>query len=133
LLKKTDLLHIFEETNGKIRGVRENQAYLELVPVANGTAIASVREKRATCSAACIQLTLTWRFTSTRLRIRSTSTVRTLLRGKSASLSDGDDQWRQTSVGSEVYAEDTSECTTLQLLHLYHGFRQELRAYQRIL
>jgi hypothetical protein len=44
-----------------------------------------------------------------------------------------DDQWRDTCVSSEVYVQDSSPRTTLQLLHRYHGLRWELSAHWCIL
>jgi hypothetical protein len=147
IAKKTDIHHTFEGNNGKILGVSENQADSELVPAANGTGTASIHEERAIplWTPHVRQLVLNYADTEIHLYASENtlfdincpytypSSTASRRGGKSTSFSDGDDQWRQTCVGSEVYAKDTCPCTDLQLLHHYHGFRQELTAHRRIL
>jgi hypothetical protein len=57
--KAKDLHHIVEGIIGKVLGVGENQADLELVAVADGAGAATCKLvcacTRTTCSAACIQ------------------------------------------------------------------------------
>jgi hypothetical protein len=84
----------------------------------------------ATCWAACVRRTLARRLSSARLNMHSSaSPARALLRlQRSPSY---DDQWRENCMCSEVYAEDASLHTMLQMLH--HELRREFGAYWCIL
>jgi hypothetical protein len=119
----------------------ENQAGVELVPIEIGTGTATIHGEAATLSAACTWWTLVRGFPCTRVSVRSsTPTLRALL-GLLCLLYKGEqyrspwcnDQWRETCVGSEVCVDDTSQRSTLQLLHECRGRNWELNAYLRIL
>jgi hypothetical protein len=127
---------------GKILGMGEKQADLQLAPITNGTGTAAVCGEHATLLplprlAACIWQTLVRRIICLSIHSstpafhaflclpQSTTEVQTVM------VSLMQQSVVLKCVGSEVCV-DTSLCTALQLPHRYHGPCQELSAYWHI-